>query len=1526
MAYSLGEATGTVKLDISDVDKKTAKIQEDFNSIAKSSNEVVKSVEDQAKAFESVLGKAYKAMEQSLNPVQKANKALDELLESNKQKVEQSAAAVRSASSIQEQAYANVVKAGREVAQAQAEINRALREYDELARLNTLPNRNFDLSAKEKEYIKALDDAAKAEQRYNEAVKEERAAIELTAQAEKEHQKVLQTVKEVNDQAHVAVAQLADEYTNYTNRVKKSTNEVAEANKDQSRDRAKQLEDEKNALQDLGDAQENASKQQALAFGIAAKAVDEVVEGVKKLTQELINLSKQVLDIGSDFETSMAQVAATTGMTAFDVSNRISDYQDLVDAAKEAGLTTIFSASEAGEALNYLALAGYNVEQSIETMPDILTIAAAGAMDLGRASDMVTDAMNALDLEIGNTGDFIDKMAKTAQSSNTNVEQLGRAILTVGGTATVLSGGVQELDTALGLLANSGIKARQGGTALRQILLNLTAPAKNGAEMIEQLGLQIFDAEGNMRPLKDIFTDLNNIMADFTDQQRMQALNAIFDARQIRAANALLQATGEKWDTLETKIGNAEGAAERMAETMRSNLNGALNIAKSNLEAIAITIYEGVNKNITDLVEDAIPKFKELNATLASPEMQSRLKEMSKSIKEISLRLLDVATSEIPKLLSFLTNISAHLETLRVAITTIIGLNLLTRIPKIVAAVQALNAVLITQPWLAVIAAVGALIAILNEYEAEVEAQHKAMVESAKAELDAWEEQRTEIHSVVEEWNSYKEESERVVKENKAHVDGVKALYNEYKNLYSSGQNATLALEALADEIPEVRQMLDDGTASFDTITEAVNKYCDALERANTLRGGKADYVQAIETRDALREQRQAAKDALDESYHLWEEADKKAKQYEEEVRNAGEGWTKEQTQHLDDLQADADALLYIYSQNAQAFGELDTALAEAEKTAIEAEEAYNDALIQEGLDAGIYFKDKAKARKAEGDAYAKAAKEASAKETKAEQAASEALADKIDRGIEDIQRHISLRDEGYDDQSMIDFYEKMFGSDENWDRNNERLVKHYDKYRTLVEKKEEGIRKQMEADQKERDKIAKENERKQKEQDDTWKKLIEKGLSDIDWTAGFEEWTLQEQTEAYKKYLKDNEKFYATHAEEREKITRKIQELEKDAAKEQTKVGDEAAKKYIKDWTDGYDKLIDRATKAYQELEKKRVAFQNNLLKGVKLYTEETSKVWNRFTQQYEESTGMQVSSKGMKEQLKELQDYDKALDKLKARGVSDELMSEILGMDTEKGLEFANALNKMSTKELNDYVNAYQAVHDKTSEMTADYYKTELEKFETEYMIPLKEYVSGDQSELRKAYERLGIDSVQGYLDGLNTKAGEAEGATKAIYADCLQDVRDILGIHSPSTEFYEIGENTIQGFLNGVQSRASQLADIFKSLGQKAGESFVSAFKQTWDNFVDLITIGGGLNAPVSMVSPMFGTPAMAGNQMIYNTTNSASYTGLTRDDIVAAVKEALPGGDVVMKIDQTEFAKISRDSLNKLAENGEMGLKV
>ena len=206
------------------------------------------------------------------------------------------------------------------------------------------------------------------------------------------------------------------------------------------------------------------------------------------ITAPLAGVGVASLKAGADFDTAMSQVAATSGKT-------VGDIKELRDFAKQMGSTTSFSATQAAQGLNYMALAGYDAETSMKMLPTVLDLAAAGAMDLADASDMVTDAQTALGLSLDDTTTLVDQMAKTSSKSNTSVSQMGEAILKIGGNAKNLSGGTRELSQVLGLLADNGIKGSEAGTHLRNIMLALNPTTEKAADAWNELGISAYDAD-----------------------------------------------------------------------------------------------------------------------------------------------------------------------------------------------------------------------------------------------------------------------------------------------------------------------------------------------------------------------------------------------------------------------------------------------------------------------------------------------------------------------------------------------------------------------------------------------------------------------------------------------------------------------------------------------------------------------------------------------------------------------------------------------------------------------------------------------------------------------------------------------------------------------------------------------------------------------------------------------------------------------------------------------------------------------
>lgn len=352
--------------------------------------------------------------------------------------------------------------------------------------------------------------------------------------------------------------------------------------------------------------------------------------------------------VGSEFEASMSQVAATMGITVEEIENGSEAYQKMEAAAKQAGSTTRYSASECASALNYLALAGYDADKAVEVLPSVLNLAQAGALDLAEASDMVTDAMSALNIEANkeNVTHFGDELAKTASKSNTSVQQLGQAILTVGGTASYLAGGTTELNTALGILANNGIKGSEGGTKLRNVILSLSAPTDTAKAALEGLGLSmrdLQDADGNLLPLNEAMQKLNASMEGLSQTEKADVLNRIFNKTDLAAVNALLKDSGESWDALYDEIQNCDGACQDMADTMNHNLKGAFAGLKSACEGFGIALYDKIKEPLTNIVEEATSVVRRLTEAFETGGVEGLTEAAGKMIGEFIAKFVEKA-------------------------------------------------------------------------------------------------------------------------------------------------------------------------------------------------------------------------------------------------------------------------------------------------------------------------------------------------------------------------------------------------------------------------------------------------------------------------------------------------------------------------------------------------------------------------------------------------------------------------------------------------------------------------------------------------------------------------------------------------------------------------------------------------------------------------------------------------------------------------------------------------------------------
>ena len=453
-------------------------------------------------------------------------------------------------------------------------------------------------------------------------------------------------------------------------------------------------------------------KEMEIAIKIAGKVESSFKSALSQATKGLGTITKTVasataaaaaavgamgiaaINTGREFEGAMSQVAATMLIDKTTAEGQKA-FETLENAARECGASTAFSATEAAEALNYLALAGYDADKAATALPTVLKLAGAGAMSLANASDMVTDSMSALGIAAteANLTQFSDQLAQTASKANTSVAQLGEAILTVGGTAKGLAGGTTELNTALGILADNGLKGAEGGTHLRNIILSLQNPTDKAAASLQSLGVDVYDAQGNMRGLNDVFKDLQGAMDGMDNASKDTILSTLFNKTDLTAANAMLANCTDRFDELSASIENSAGACENMYAIQLDNLNGDIDILKSGLSDLGISIYQDLNGPLREMTQLATSMVGELSEAYKSGGMEGMvgavggcMAEVVNTIADYAPQVVSMGVDLLENFISGITDNSGALATAASEVITVFVEGLFTLVPQVILA------------------------------------------------------------------------------------------------------------------------------------------------------------------------------------------------------------------------------------------------------------------------------------------------------------------------------------------------------------------------------------------------------------------------------------------------------------------------------------------------------------------------------------------------------------------------------------------------------------------------------------------------------------------------------------------------------------------------------------------------------------------------------------------------------------------------------------------------------------------------
>ena len=352
-----------------------------------------------------------------------------------------------------------------------------------------------------------------------------------------------------------------------------------------------------------------------------------------------------VTKVGADFESAMSEVSAISGATG-------ADLDALTQKAKEMGASTKFSASESAEAFKYMAMAGWETSDMLDGISGVMNLAAASGEDLAEVSDIVTDAITAFGLQASDSTHFADVLAAASNSANTNVSMLGASFKYVAPVAGALGYSIEDVAVALGTMANSGIKAEQAGTSMRAILARLAKPTKEVNDAFSELGISaseaLTNADGSMKPLAETLEILRENTSGLGEATKASVASGIAGQEAMSGLLAILNASDADFEKLTESISNADGTAQKMADTMNDNLKGAITIMKSAVEGFGISLYETFSVKAKDGVKTLTDYISRLQKAFDSGGMQGLLTEFDSVMTDA----LGVVAEYLPKIIS----------------------------------------------------------------------------------------------------------------------------------------------------------------------------------------------------------------------------------------------------------------------------------------------------------------------------------------------------------------------------------------------------------------------------------------------------------------------------------------------------------------------------------------------------------------------------------------------------------------------------------------------------------------------------------------------------------------------------------------------------------------------------------------------------------------------------------------------------------------------------------------------------------
>lgn len=442
--------------------------------------------------------------------------------------------------------------------------------------------------------------------------------------------------------------------------VRNFSNQLGEA-KSHLKGTGDEAQDTADDVKELGDNAEKVSSGGISSMTVALGNL--AADGIRKAATELKNFTKDVIKTGTEFDAGISKVGAISGASA-------EDMEKLREKAQEMGASTKFTAAESAEALEYMAMAGWKTEDMLSGISGIMDLAAASGEDLGTTSDIVTDALTAFGLTAADSGHFADVLAAASSNANTNVSIMGETFKYVAPVAGTLNYSIEDMAEAIGLMANSGIKSSQAGTALRSIITRLSTDAGSSSKslgalgtLVEKLGVEFYDTNGKARDFGDVIAETREAWQGLTDEEQTTYGKKIAGEEAIASWLSLMNAAPADVEKLSAAIKNCDGAASDMSSTMQDNLQGDFVLLDSAVDGMKISLADELEPEMRDIVQYITKKMPDIEDGL------SKVFKVGSKLVGGAVKTLPVVVDTLEPIAPLITAVGVGIGALKVAQT-----------------------------------------------------------------------------------------------------------------------------------------------------------------------------------------------------------------------------------------------------------------------------------------------------------------------------------------------------------------------------------------------------------------------------------------------------------------------------------------------------------------------------------------------------------------------------------------------------------------------------------------------------------------------------------------------------------------------------------------------------------------------------------------------------------------------------------------------------------------------------------------